>query len=375
VDYRILGPPEVWSAQQLQVVGAPKLWCILASLLMTPGKSVPNEVLVDHLWGVAPPSKALDDLRAYVSRLNRRLRQVADDETRLVAQSHGYALAIDPQSVDLHRFRLFGRQADAMALSSDDERAISLLKAGDELWRGQALAGLPGDWISRMRASLEEERRMAIVKRVDLELRLGHHIELIGELNRLIDQYPLDEAFIGHQVTALYRSGRQADALRVYREAHDSLVDQGIEPSPALVDLHQAILRHDPKLAITPVFRSPGPACQPNTLPSGTDDFIGRAQEIRQITQQSECENGPFIHVIEGMPGVGKTTLAVQIAHRTFTESDSVRCSGMPRRLPLPFRGFYALPDQSVQPVPLSRNPSSQAARFPFAPRGQTPFN
>ena len=277
---------------------------------------MPHEVLVDRLWGLNPPAKAAGDLRAYVSRLNRRLRQVADDGTRLVAQSHGYALAVDPQSVDLHRFRSYGRQADALARSGDDEQAISLLQAGDALWRGRALEDLAGDWAARMRAGLEEERRLAIVKRVDLQLRLGCHLELIGELNRLTDDYPLDEALIGHQMTALYRAGRQADALRVYRDAHDCLAAEGIEPSPALAHLHRAILRHDPGLAITPVFRRPGRERQPDTLPPECGDFVGRAEEIRQIIQQSERENGPLIHVIEGMPGVGKTTLAVQAAHR-----------------------------------------------------------
>jgi DNA-binding SARP family transcriptional activator len=277
---------------------------------------VPNEVLVDRLWGVAPPAKAADDLRAYASRLNRRLRQVADDETRLVAQSRGYALAVDPQSVDLHRFRLFGRQAAALAHSGDDEQAISLLQAGDVLWRGQALENLAGDWISRMRAGLEEERRLAIVKRIDLQLRLGHHLELIGELNRLTDEYPLDETFCSHQMTALYRSGRQADALRVYREAHHRLAAEGIHPSPALANLHQTILRHDPNLAITPAFRRPGRSPQPNTLPSGTGDFVGRTDEITQITQHSKYGNSPLVQIIEGMPGVGKTAFAVQVARR-----------------------------------------------------------
>jgi DNA-binding SARP family transcriptional activator/tetratricopeptide (TPR) repeat protein len=287
------------------------------SLLLAPGKPVPHEILVDRLWGEEPPAKAPEDLRVYVSRLNRQLRRVADDGTHLVAQSHGYALVTDPQSVDLHQFRLWGRQADAMALSGDDEQAISLLRAGDALWRGQALAGLPASaWVSRMRATLEEEHHVSIIKRIDLELRLGHHTELIGELRQLTDEHPMDETLIGQQMTALYRSGRQADALIAYRKAYDRLADQGIEPDPALAELHQAILRHDPNLAITPVFRRPGLASQPNTLPPATDDFIGRSDEIRQIAQQSEHENKPFIQVIEGMPGVGKTALAVHVAHR-----------------------------------------------------------
>lgn len=282
---------------------------------MSPGKPVAIEVLVDRLWGERPPAKARDDLRVYISRLGRALRQVPDEDAHIVTQAHGYALVTDPQEIDLHQFHLLQRQADAMALSSDDEQAATLLRQAEALWRGQALAGLPGDWAARMRTSLGEERRAAIARRIELELRLGHHTGLAGELSRLTDEYPLDEALIGHQMTALYRCGRQADALRVYWDARAQLVGQGIEPGPALAGLQQAILRHDPQLTLAPVFH-PGQVRQPDTLPHGVVDFVGRADEIGHLVRQSENSYGPLIQVIEGMPGVGKTALAVQAAHR-----------------------------------------------------------
>lgn len=316
MEFRLLGPGEVRSGDQLRPISAPRLWCILVSLLMTPGVPVPHETLVDRLWGTQPPAKALEDLRAYVSRLGRLLRDVADDDTRLVAQSHGYALAVDPQAVDLHRFRLLSRQADVMAQSGDNEESIALLRSGNALWRGQALSGIPGDYLARIRASLEEERRAAIVKRIDLELRQGHHAGLIGELGQLTDQHPLDEALLGQRMTALYRAGRQADALTVYREARDRFVDYGFEPGPALSRLHQAILRHDQELSITPVFRRPGRAPQPDTLPPDTGGFVGRTAELGKIIQRSKNDAGPFVDVIEGMPGARKTTLAVNAARQ-----------------------------------------------------------
>ena len=291
------------------------MWCILVSLLMTPGTPVPNEILIDRLWGTEPPAKALEDLRAYVSRLGRYLRGAVDDDTRLIAQSHGYALVTDPQSVDVHRFRRLGRQADAMAQSGDEEHAAALLLRGDALWRGQALSGLAGDYLSRVRTGLEEERRASIVKRIELELRLGHHARLIGELSQLTGQYPVDETLAGQRMTALYRAGRQVDALQVYCEARDRLVDHGIEPGPALARLHQSVLRQDPELAITPAVKRPGPAGQPDTLPPDLGSFVGRAAELRAI-QRSHGTSGPLVHVIEGMPGAGKTTVAVRAAHQ-----------------------------------------------------------
>jgi DNA-binding SARP family transcriptional activator/tetratricopeptide (TPR) repeat protein len=282
---------------------------------MSPGTPVAIESLVDRLWGEDPPAKAREDLRVYVSRLNRSLRQASGGEARIDAQAHGYALLVDPQTVDLHRFRLLRRQADAMALSGDDEQAVTLLRTAEALWRGgQALAGLPGEWVARLRAILEEERRAVIAQRIELELRLGRHGMLAGELHRLTDEYPLDEKLIGHQMTALYRSGRQADALRVYREARDRLIDEGVEPVPALAALQQAILRHDPELTLTPVFH-PGQERQPDTLPPDIDGFVGRTDELRHIDEKSEHGNGPLIQLIEGMPGVGKTALAIRAAH------------------------------------------------------------
>src|SRR5713101_9662137 len=188
-----------------------------------------------------------------------------------------------------------------------------LLREADGLWRGQALAGIRGDWVARMRDSLEEERRAAILERVECELELGRHADLVGELRGLLAQYPLDETFIAHQMTALYWSGRPGDALSLYRETRSRLIDeQGTEPGPMLSELHQRILRRDPQLAVRLAGRRPGRVSRPDTLPPETVEFVGRSEELGLLT--GEHGDTPRISVIEGMPGVGKTALAVHAA-------------------------------------------------------------
>jgi DNA-binding SARP family transcriptional activator/tetratricopeptide (TPR) repeat protein len=309
MDLRVLGPVELWSAGRQHNLGPAKLRCVLAILLLTPRTIVPAESLVSRLWDETRPPKARQDLSAYVSRLRNRLRQIPEDRISLVSRAHGYMLDVDPEAVDLHRFRRLRRQAAAITGSGDSEHAVALLREAEALWRGQALAGLPGDYVTRVRHSLEEERRAAIAERIELELRLGRHAELVGELHDLAAQYPLDEALVGHQMTALYRSGRPSDALEAYRDTRSRMITElGTEPGPVLAGLHQRILSRDPGLDATPSFQRP----RPDTLPPCSADFVGRTAEIRMLS--SEQDSAPLIWSIEGMPGAGKTALAVHAA-------------------------------------------------------------
>jgi tetratricopeptide (TPR) repeat protein len=214
----------------------------------------------------------------------------------------------------VHQFRRLRRQADALVASGDYEQAAGLLREADRLWRGQALAGIRGDWVARMRDALEQERRAAILERVGYELELGRHSDLVGELGLLLVQYPTDETLVAHQMTALCRSGRPADALSLYRETRSRLVEeQGAEPGAILAELHQLILGRDPGLAVRPSGRRPVWAAPPDTLPPETAEFVGRDEELGLLT--GKHGNIPRIAVIEGMPGVGKTALAVRAAH------------------------------------------------------------
>ena len=253
MEFRILGPTELWSAGQLCDIGPAKERSALAILLLTPRTIVPAESLIERLWDTRPPVKARETLSVYIARLRGSLREALGDRIRLAGRASGYVLDVDPDSVDLHQFRKLRRQAAAHAADADHETAVKLLTEASEMWRGQALAGIRGDWVARMRDSLEEERRAALVERIACELELGRHADLVGVLGGLLAQYPLDETVVGHQMTALYRSGRPADALSLYRDTRNRLVEeQGAEPGSALSDLHQRILNRDPVLA-TPV--------------------------------------------------------------------------------------------------------------------------
>ena len=315
MEFRVLGPIELWSAGQQYDLGPTRARCVLAILMLTPRTIVPTEVLIDRIWDTEPPPKAREGLAVYITRLRASLRQAIGDSVRLVGRSRGYELDVDPDVVDLHQFRRLRRQADALAGNGDADHAALLLREADRLWRGQAFAGIRGDWMARMRASLEEERRAAVLKRVECELELGRHADLVAELGNLLAQYPLDEAFIAHQMTALYGSGRAGEALSLYRDTRRQIIDElGTEPGPVLAELHQRVLTQDPELAAG--FTGPGRqlsrTTQPDTLPPEMVEFVGRDEELSLLIQ--EPGDGPRISVIEGMAGVGKTALAIHAA-------------------------------------------------------------
>jgi len=316
MEFRTLGPVELWSAGRRCDLGSGRTRTVLAMLLLTPRSVVPVETLIDRLWDTRPPAKARESLSVYIARLRASLRHALGDQVQVDGRSPGgYLIEVDPEAVDLHQFRRLRRQADALAASGDFGHAAGLLREADGLWRGQALTGIRGDWAERMRDALEEERRAGVLERVGCELELGRHADLIGELSQLLTRYPLDETLVGHQMTALYATGRPADALGLYRETRQRLIaEQGAEPGPLLAELHQRILNRDPALGVTAAAQRPVHVPPPDTLPPETAEFTGREKEVAQIT----AEHGavPGITIVEGMPGVGKTALAVHAARR-----------------------------------------------------------
>jgi DNA-binding SARP family transcriptional activator len=313
MEFRALGPVELWSDGQSRELGPGRVRSILAMLLLTPRTVVPAETLIDRLWDTRPPPKARESLSAYIARLRASLREALGDDVQLAGRARGYVLDVDPELIDLHQFRRLRRQADALAASGDYDHAAVLLREADGLWRGPALAGIAGDWVARMRDGLQEERRAAISERVECELELGRHAELVGELRSLLAQYPLDETFVAHQMTALNWSGRPGEALSLYRETRDRLVEeQGTEPGPALARLHQRILGRDPGLAVRPGDQRPGRGTRLDTLPPEAAQFVGRSAELGRLAE--DHGSSPRVVVIEGMPGVGKTALAVRAA-------------------------------------------------------------
>jgi DNA-binding SARP family transcriptional activator len=236
-EFRILGPIQLWSAGQSHDIGSARARCVLAILLLTPRTVVSADALIDRLWDTRPPAKVRTSLFSYISRLRASLRQALGDRVQLHGQPGGYVLDADPETIDVHRFRRLRRQADALTGSDDFEDAALLLREAAAEWHGPALAGIQGDWVGRMRDTLEEERRTALVARIEAELKLGLDADLVGELHGLLTRYPLDETLIAYQMTALYRTGRAGDALSLYRETRYHLVEeQGTEPGPASAD-------------------------------------------------------------------------------------------------------------------------------------------
>jgi DNA-binding SARP family transcriptional activator/Tfp pilus assembly protein PilF len=312
MELRVLGPVEMWETGKNYNLGSLKARIALTVLVLNLGTIVSSEALIDRVWDSRPPHKARESLSVYVTRLRRVLRQVPGEPVRVISRAQGYRLEADPELVDLYQFRRLRRQAAALASEGEFSRAALLLSEADGLWRGPALAGLPGGSIGRLRQGLEEEYRGATLERAEIWLALGRYPDLVAELRRLSDRYPADEAFAAIHMKALYLSDRQSEALAVFRETRAKLAtDFGIEPGASLSGLHEQMLRADPALAAKPVAHWPAPLRVPDTLPAVTGDFIGREEELRLLTQASE---GLVVSVIEGMPAVGKSSLAAEAA-------------------------------------------------------------
>jgi DNA-binding SARP family transcriptional activator len=241
----LLGPLVVWGAGGAVTIGAPKQRALLSVLALEVGRTVSSDELADKMWAGDPPDSAGAALQVYVSQLRKLLGSDAISTRR-----PGYALAVPPQAVDVVCFeQLVAAGRSAMA-SGDHARALGLLSEALSLWRGRVLEEFSyQDWAAEACRRLEEVRLGATEERIEAELDLGRGAGLASELEALVREHPLRERLRAQQMLALYRSGRQADALAVYRATRTVLVDElGIEPGPSLLDLHQRILRHDRSL-------------------------------------------------------------------------------------------------------------------------------
>ena len=242
MEFRILGAVEVEAGDRLLDLGGSKQRGVLAMLVLRAGNVVSTEVLIDGLWGERPPATAAKSLQVYISRLRKAL-----GENAIVTRSPGYLLAATPEEVDLARFERLVEDAQHEA----PEGAAALLRSALELWRGAALADLAGEPFARAEiARLEEQRLAALEDRIDADLALGRHPSVVAELEGLVRTHPYRERLRGQLMLALYRSGRQADALDAYRDARSALAEQlGLEPGHDLKDLERRILSQDPSLA------------------------------------------------------------------------------------------------------------------------------
>jgi DNA-binding SARP family transcriptional activator len=236
----VLGPLEARTSGRPLALGGPRQRALLARLIVSVGEVVPAQRLIDDVWDAAPPASGANTLHVHIARLRRTLGRAV-----LKTVPPGYALRVAADRIDARRFETAVTRATRLAPAT----GASELRDALSLWRGPPLADVAEPFARVEAARLQELRLLALEAKVDAELALGRHRELVPELENLVAAEPLCERIRAQLMTALYRSGRQADALRVFREGRRTLVAElGIEPAPLLRRLEQAILAQDPSL-------------------------------------------------------------------------------------------------------------------------------
>ena len=281
MDFHILGPLEVRKDGDRLALGGPKQRALLAILLLNAGQVVSRDRLIEELWADEPPAAARHALEVHVSRLRKALGADGSEGPALLTRSPGYVLNVEPGQLDLQRFeRLLADGRQALA-DGDPARSARALRAAQGLWRGRPLADLEFEPFARVDIERREElRRVAMEERIEADLALGRHADLIAELEPLVSEHPLRERARGQLMLALYRCDRQAEALEAYRHGRRHLVEElALEPSPTLQRLQQAILCHDPGLDLTPFKPQAAPAlAEPGrvVLPTSSRRRFGR---------------------------------------------------------------------------------------------------
>jgi len=318
LDFRILGILEVCDGERRVEIGAAKERALLAELVLHANQIVSRERLVEVVWGDNPPATAAATLNTYVSHLRSALEPGRAARTQpglLLTRDPGYLLAVDPERVDALRFeRLAGEGRRALA-AGDAATAAATLREGLALWRGGALADFVYEPFAQAEGMrLEELRLSTLEQRIDADLALSRHHDLVAELRRLVDEHPLRERLWGQLMLALYRCGRQSEALRAYGELRTVLADElGIDPSPALRRLEENMLqqRTDLEVPAAPVPARPVPV--PTNLPTQLTSFVGREDDIAEVARL--CADARLVTLV-GAGGVGKTRLAQEVAFR-----------------------------------------------------------
>ena len=324
MELGLLGPLRVVDdAGRVVVIPAAKQRVVLACLALRPGELVTVDELAEAIWAGRLPANPRRAVQTHVVRL----RKLLGGGGLLQGRPEGYALAVAPQAVDVGRFGALVAQARAAAAAGDRQAEAVLLAEALGLWRGEPLADVPLEGAQREVVVGLGERRLAVLgQRVAADLALGRHEELVAELRGLTERYPLREGFWAQLLTALYRCGRQADALEAYQRVRGLLAEElGIDPGPELQRLHQAILTSDPTLGVSqgPAPIPPAPTSvrplawsTPSQLPPDVADFVGRAGLVDQVEVLLADDQPGRIVAVSGPPGVGKTAVAVHVAHR-----------------------------------------------------------
>ncbi|OLO30845.1 AfsR/SARP family transcriptional regulator [Streptomyces sp. MNU77] len=313
---------QAWRGEQPMALGSPQQRAVLALLLLKQGRPASVDELVDAVWGQEPPPGAVSVLRTYVSRL-RAVLEPGRSKNRpsgvLVSVAGGYALHAPEGTLDLTVFESRVHEAKRLRARGDHQGARELLRRALDAWNGAPLAGVPGAFAEAERTRLAELRLGATETRVELDVELGGHSDAVPELIALATAHPLRERLRLLLMLSLYRSDRQAEALAVYHDTRRTLIAElGIEPGPAVRDLHRRLLAADPALAAPDRAAEPlGSAVRPAQLPGDLSDFTGREAETARVTAALSGAAGTAVPVavLTGMGGAGKTVLAVHAAH------------------------------------------------------------
>ncbi|WP_405976135.1 tetratricopeptide repeat protein [Streptomyces sp. NBC_00988] len=333
VDVQLLGPVELSALGRAVEVGPPQRRTVMAALAVDVGRPVAVDVVIERVWGPRAPDGARGAVHAHVARIRRMCEQApetAREPLLVVRRSGGYLLEARPDQVDVYRFRQLVDQARAAA-PAEPARALLLREALD-LWRGEPLSGLNGEWAARMREAWRRQHQDAAVGWARAELRHGEPASLIGPLTGLLGEYPLAEPLAEALMRALHETGRSAEALDCYAAVRKRLAEElGTDTGPALRQLHQSILRghrsaSPPRPEPSAVIRQTGPSAVlrhtelPAQLPMAVRGFTGRDGELARlaaILASAEGESAAVvISAVSGMAGVGKTALAVHWARR-----------------------------------------------------------
>src|SRR5690242_19519508 len=279
LEFGILGPVAAWNDGRELPLGGAKQRSLLAVLLLRPNELVPTPRIVDELWGEQPPATAVKTVQVFVSHL----RKVLGDGT-LETQPGGYVVKVAPGSLDCQRFESLLDDGRRLLGEGDARQAGELLRKALALWRGPPLADFQYESFARNEIGrLDELRLVACELRLEADLALGRHAEVVGELEALVRDQPLRERPRRLLMLALYRSGRQADALAVYQEARSRLVDElGLDPGPALQELEKAILRQDAALDLPVAAPPPPPAAPPPPAPRRAEQPPEPPADVRE---------------------------------------------------------------------------------------------
>lgn len=316
----LLGPVQAWRSEEPLDLGAARQRAVLAVLLLHVNRPVGRERLIDAVWGDPAPAYAVNQLQKYVSALRRILepgREARSPSGILGWSEGGYVLRVAPGGLDLAVFeRRVGQGRRALAQGEVRQAAAELHEALS-LWGSPALANVSSAFLDAERDRLAELRTAVLEERIKADLDLGGHGQLVAELSRLVVEFPLRESFAALLMLALYRSGRQSEALAVYDDTRGRLAEElGIDPGGEIGELHQKILTADATLVApgSELGAEPAAAVRPAQLPPSAADFTGRTDLTRALVDRLSTAQGR-ITVVAGTGGVGKTTLTVHLAH------------------------------------------------------------